>query len=425
MHKLLNFCILLVFIFQGCVSTTLLQPIKKVLQLNKKIFKQEDTMIMFALRTEQIGDFKSAIKIFDELYAKTYRKEYLYRSLQNNLYLKEYKKVISRIEMLNIEEDYVLKRLKIISLIELYRLGEAQILALQLVEKSKEENDYILVSDIYIAQEKFDIAVKYLESAYLQNYQEYILDRMSIILFVNLQRKKDAIAQLETHTRIHGCSVLICKRLLSFYGNEDDIKGLLSTYLRYFRIYPDAKVAKKIVQLYEYQQEYIKLMLFLQESHSDDEILLRLYISSKNYEKTFPLARKLYEKTGKARFLAESVIYEYEGQKNKKSKEFLKNISIKFEELLAEDTNHLYLNYYGYILIEHNVDIKKGMEYVKKALKLEPNSAYYLDSLAWGYYKLGKCEESLLIIEKVVTLEGGDNQEVLNHHQEIKKCKGK
>ncbi len=425
MYRLLSFCILLLFVFQGCTSTIKVEPIKKVQTSSKKIFEQEDTMIVFALRAEQIGDFKSAAKIFNELYEKSQRKDYLYRSLQNNLYLKQNEEVVSRIEALNMQEDYVLARLKIVSLIEMRRFNQAQLLALELLKKSKEVKDYVLVSEIYTIQEKFDTALKYLESAYLKDYHEYILDRMSIILFVNLQRKKEAIAQLETHTRVHGCSVLICKRLIAFYGNEDDIDGLLSIYLRYYKINSNPKIAKKIVQLYEYQQEYVKLMLFLQKNHNDDETLLRLYISSKNYEKTFPLARKLYEKTGKLKFLAESVIYEYEGQKNKNSKEFLRNISFKFEELLAQDTNHLYLNYYGYILIEHNVDIKKGMGYVKKALKLEPNSSYYLDSLAWGYYKLGKCEESFRIIQRVVTLEGGDNPEVLEHYEAIKKCKGK
>jgi Tfp pilus assembly protein PilF len=76
----------------------------------------------------------------------------------------------------------------------------------------------------------------------------------------------------------------------------------------------------------------------------------------------------------------------------------------------------------GYILIDHDVNIQEGMQYVQKALEKEPDSSYYLDSLAWGHYKLGECQEASEIMKKVVNLEGGDNAEVLLHIKAIEKC---
>ena len=427
MYKKLLFIFALGFFFHGCVATTLTSPEKSVENLNKKVFEEEDTLIMFALRTEELRDFKSASEIFDTLYVKSNKKEYLYRSLQNYLYLKENDTVINRVDYVSQGklDDFILVRLKIVALIQAEKYDEAELLALQLVEHSKVVDDYILVSDIYTAKQEFDIAVKYLESAYVQDYSEKILDRMSIILYVNLRRKKDAIAQLETHTRIHGCSIVICKRLIGIYSNEDNIEGLLSAYLRYFKLDANAEVAKQIVQLYGYKKEYNQLILFLQSSGSDDKTLLQLYLNSKNYAKAYPLARKLYKETGEVKYLGESVIYEYENEENKNNKEFLSKISKKFEELIEQDSNSLYLNYYGYILIDHEFDVKKGMKYVKRALEIEPNSSYYLDSLAWGHYKMQECKESLEVIQKVLKLEGGNDPEVLKHHEMIKKCKGK
>ena len=427
MYKKLLFIFALGFFFHGCVATTLTSPEKSVENLNKKVFEEEDTLIMFALRTEELRDFKSASEIFDTLYVKSNKKEYLYRSLQNYLYLKENDTVINRVDYVSQGklDDFILVRLKIVALIQAEKYDEAELLALQLVEHSKVVDDYILVSDIYTAKQEFDIAVKYLESAYVQDYSEKILDRMSIILYVNLRRKKDAIAQLETHTRIHGCSIVICKRLIGIYSNEDNIEGLLSAYLRYYKLDANAEVAKQIVQLYGYKKEYNQLILFLQSSGSDDKTLLQLYLNSKNYAKAYPLARKLYKETGEVKYLGESVIYEYENEENKNNKEFLSKISKKFEELIEQDSNSLYLNYYGYILIDHEFDVKKGMKYVKRALEIEPNSSYYLDSLAWGHYKMQECKESLEVIQKVLKLEGGNDPEVLKHHEMIKKCKGK
>ena len=133
-------------------------------------------------------------------------------------------------------------------------------------------------------------------------------------------------------------------------------------------------------------------------------------------------AQKLYEESGDVSYLGESIIYEYEIQKDKKDKKFLKRISERFNELLAQDNSAMYLNYYGYILIDHDIDVKKGMSYIRQALKVEPNSSFFLDSLAWGYYKLGECKESLSIIQKVITLEGGDDPEVLKHYKMINEC---
>jgi len=423
MYKILISFLFSLIVFSGCTPSSDVQPQNS--QINKKIFEQEDALIMFALRAEELRDYKSASEIFDNLYEKSNRIEYLYRSLQNSLILSENEKVITKIDMItqNRPDDYALTRLKIIALIQSYKLKEAQLLAINLVKKSKEVDDYILVSDIYVKQQEFDIAVKYLESAYHRDYNEKILDKMSIVLYVNLNRKKDAIAHLETHTRVHGCSIEICKRLIAFYSNENNYDGLLSAYLRYYKIDSNSDIAKKIIQLYGYKREYVKLIGFLKKSNSDNKTLLQLYISSKNYSKAYPLAQKLYDETGNIEYLGQSAIYEYESQKSKNDKEFLKKVSVKFENVLEQDNNTLYLNYYGYILIDHNLDIKKGMSYIKEALKKEPNSSFYLDSLAWGHYKLGECKKALSIIKKAMTFKGGDDPEVIKHYKIIKKCK--
>ncbi len=49
---------------------------------------------------------------------------------------------------------------------------------------------------------------------------------------------------------------------------------------------------------------------------------------------------------------------------------------------------------------------------------LNPESEEYIDSLAWGYYKLGKCKEAWEII-KYIKL---NDQEINMHKEKIKKC---
>ncbi len=409
--------------FSACSLTTL-TPSDSQVQANKKAFEEEDTYIMFALRAEQIGDYRLASEIFNTLYEESNKKEYMYRSLQNDLSAKDFRKVIVKTDAViaDGESDFLIQRIKIVALIGLYKYDEAEVLAVDLVKNSQEINDYLLVTDIYVQLKNYETAVKYLEGAYVKDYNEKILDKMTIILYINLHRTKEAIAQLETHIRVHGCSQLICSRLIGFYSNENDIEGILYTYLKLYEINKSHEVSQKIIQIYAYKKDYISMMSFLESSKSDDKALLQLYVDTRKYTKASLLSENLYKESGDYNYLAQSAIYKYESSEDKNNKEMLDSVISTLKDVLGVEPTTLYFNYLGYIMIEHEVDVKVGMFYVQKALKLEPNSAFYLDSLAWGYYKLGDCKEAKRIIDRVVTLEGGDDEEVISHVKSIDEC---
>lgn len=88
---------------------------------------------------------------------------------------------------------------------------------------------------------------------------------------------------------------------------------------------------------------------------------------------------------------------------------------IWLEQLLArEPENHIALNNLGYMLIDHNLDIERGVALVDKALSYAPDEPSYLDSKAWGLHKTGKHEEALEILEKLAA-EGMDARELWEH----------
>jgi len=396
----------------------------KTVKPNEKAFAAEDTYIVFALRAEQVGDYKSAAKLFHQLYEKSSKKEYLYRYLQDEIVLKEYADVVKTVDDLTDGslKDVKLVRLKIIALMESNRLKEAKKVSTDLARYTKKPKDYLLVSDVYTKSKDYDFALKYLEGAYMKEYNEKILDKMAIILYVNLHRKKEAIAELESHARIHGCSDLICTRLASFYSHDNNIDGLLSVYKRLYAKNKNEDVAEKIIQIYSYKREYVKLIDFLEANRIDDELLLQLYVSGKNYANASKLAFKLYKDNSDVAYLGQSAIYKYESYKGKVPKKALYNVIANLENVVKKDKDTLYMNYLGYILIDHDVNVKKGMHYIREVLKKQPNSAYYLDSLAWGYYKLGHCKKAKKIMLKVMKLEGGDVAEVRAHLKKINRC---
>jgi len=391
---------------------------------NERVFEGEDVYILFALQAEQIQDYKSAATLFAKLYKKAHKKEYLYRSLKDALAAKEYDSVIQKVDALTDGslEDAKLVRYKVMALVAQGELNTAKKLAMKLADKSQDAEDYLLASDVLIKKKEYNLALKYLNSAYVQNYNEKILDKMAIILYVNLDRKKDAIAYLETHSRINGCSKLICNRLAGFYSHDNNLDGLLSVYKRLYSMDKDENIAQKIIQIYAYKRDYVQLMNFLEESGANDDILLQLYITEKNYDKAYKLAQKLYDKSGDVKYLGQSAISEYESNLKNISAATLQNVVQKLEKVVAQTHDPMYENYLGYILIDHEVDVKKGMRYIKNVLKDNPESAYYLDSLAWGYYKLGECKRAKKLFDKIVTMKGGDNEEVVKHVNAVKSC---
>ena len=397
---------------------------QKSIKPNEKAFEAEDTYIVFALRAEQLGDYKSAAKLFLKLYNKSLKKEYLYRYLQDKLVVKAYDDVIKTVDDVTDGslKDPKLVRFKIIALLESNKLQEAKQLSIALARFTKRAEDYLLVSDVYTKSKDYNQALKYLEGAYMKEYNEKILDKMAIILYVNLHRKKDAIAELESHARIHGCSALICNRLASFYSHDNNIDGLLSVYKRLYEKSKSEEIAQKIIQIYSYKREYVKLIDFLEENHIDKKLLLQLYASGKDYAKASKLADQLYKENSDVAYLGQSAIYDYESYQPNVPKKVLDDVIAKLEKVIKKKKDTLYMNYLGYILIDHNIDVKKGMHYIREALKKEPNSAYYLDSLAWGYYRLSQCSQAKKIMRRVVKLEGGDDVEVREHLHKINQC---
>jgi tetratricopeptide (TPR) repeat protein len=81
-------------------------------------------------------------------------------------------------------------------------------------------------------------------------------------------------------------------------------------------------------------------------------------------------------------------------------------------------------NYLGYMLIDFDIDVGRGIRYVKKALQFEPKNPAFLDSLGWGYFKQEKFEEALGLLQaaaKVLT----DDPTIFEHLGDVYAALGK
>ena len=72
------------------------------------------------------------------------------------------------------------------------------------------------------------------------------------------------------------------------------------------------------------------------------------------------------------------------------------------------------LNYLGYSWIDRNRNLEEGLEMIRKAVSLRPNSGYIVDSLGWAHYRLGNYDRAVRYLEDAVALTPQDP--VLNEH---------
>jgi tetratricopeptide (TPR) repeat protein len=94
-------------------------------------------------------------------------------------------------------------------------------------------------------------------------------------------------------------------------------------------------------------------------------------------------------------------IYERQKFYDRAEEEFKKALAVNPKDAAV-------LNYYGYMLGDLGIRLPEAQSLVQRALKEEPNSGAYLDSLGWIYYRENKLVEAEATLRKAVQFEGHD-----------------
>lgn len=90
-----------------------------------------------------------------------------------------------------------------------------------------------------------------------------------------------------------------------------------------------------------------------------------------------------------------------------------------YERALKLDPNSaLLLNNYAYNLAERGMNLDKALDMARTAVDKEPNSASYLDTYGWVFYKLKRYDEALKYISKAVSI-SGSSAVILEHLGDI------
>ena len=367
---------------------------------------------------------KAALELYKQIYKKTDSEVYLKEAIKIAFFIKDEKNLS---ELLGIGEkrladDSDFLRIKIANLISKGKFEESSGAAKKLLGVEKTAKNYSVLASILYGLGEYEDSLKNFEKAYEIEKSEENLIRIVDILVNRLNEKSKAISFLETHRRIYGCGNLACAALADIYRIEKRYDDVIKIDEAQYLDTNDTAHLDDIISIHYHFKDYDKIIEILKKYPYNKELLIDAYGKKGDYNLAMKTARDEFKNSGNYDFLAIEAIYEYESMEKNINKNTLNSVVEKFENIAPQLKNPIYLNYYGYILIDHDLDIKKGMEFVEKALEIEPNSAYYIDSLAWGYFKLGNCKKAKSEMDKITDKEFFKSDEGKEHIDAINGC---
>ncbi|WP_457560871.1 tetratricopeptide repeat protein [Caminibacter sp.] len=402
--KLLGFIVLIFLI--GC-------SVKKP-QIGKKVIPNEDDYIITALVYDSNNEYNKSIPIYRFLYEKTKKNIYLEQIVEDLFFEKKYDEVIK------ISEEYYKKHKKIEPQIFKYEIfallekGELQKAKELLKNRFNKKNEffYSMMSFILIKEKKYNEAVYYLKSLYAMNPSKKNLLSLVDVL-IKLKKYNEALAYLRTYLNLYGCNYDVCMRLVYIYKSLYDYDNLANIYEKLGSF--DKKFYIMAFNIYLQNDEDKKAFKLIKKYHLSKEYLIYLYEKEEKYRKAAEISLEMYKKTGNDEFLLKYCEFLYEDHPTRKE---LIDMTKKLEYLANKYKNDYLYNFLGYVLIDNNINVKRGIKYVIKALQIKPDDYGYMDSLAWGYYKLGKCKDAWEIIKNINT-----RSYTINEHKKIiKRC---
>ena len=159
-----------------------------------------------------------------------------------------------------------------------------------------------------------------------------------------------------------------------------------------------------IAKNYTSSQQYIQRVLKNDSVNSHAWVLLStIYLMQEKYQelldKTQPAT--LLEQVPARLLMNRAIAFEHFKR--------YKDIERALKSLIQNKPNHAdALNFLAYTYAEQGIKLNEAKGYMQRALAQKPNDGYYLDSLAWVYYKNGEYDKAINTQQKALQIISDD-----------------
>lgn len=425
------FLIIAVFALNGCViGEQSAYETRWVVPEGNRAF---DTKVMQALNYEKTGESKQARDAFLQIY-KDYQSE---QALENAFMLTLFNNLDKGDELNELAKSHLDKNAALARFSAVYHLQNGELQAAQsvlerLVKWDKDFRNYELLGDVAAGKRNFKQALAHYKQSKAHLSEDTKPNEVITLKIAEsellLGQSKNAQKELESFVDELDCTARVCLLLAKIYNDKGENAKLEATYLRLYELTRDESFVRVLLERMMFEEKYEKALEIALKYEFDDDLTLFLYQRLDKFREAYELALKRYEQSKDKKYLLIAAVMEFEEATNKKkiNQSLLSSVSKKFEQGLDEHSGALYLNYYGYLLIDYDLDVPKGIDLVKQALKREPHNLFYLDSLSWGYYKQGQCGKAWnVMLQTMHDKEFSNSQESKEHIKAIQQCLSK
>ena len=381
---------------------------KKALKLMSKIkdsFKRTpDTIKELAIMYMKSSKYKKAYAVLERYINSTGKKDASAHFLLANvcLKLKDKQCVLKESETayrLNKNSRYA------IFLATVYEQFDMLDKAIDIYKKLPESAvvDYVIANDYYLLGDLKNAKLFYFKAFKLSKRVDY-LEKLA---FVDLK--------LEDYDDV----VNLCKKHKEFVDVSDRLKLFCAVgFSRQSKYKTALKLLNKINPKVPFYNDVIFNEIYCYSKMKDFKKVRDLLKKYGDVEMYFSVANQLYIEDGK---IKDGIELLYDALKKAKDLKDKSNLYLyiadvyynklkdrdktieTLKELLKVNPNFAEgLNYLGYLYIDENIHVKEGIRLVKKALKIDKDNPYYLDSLGWGYYRLGDYKKAEFYLNKAL-----------------------
>jgi thioredoxin-like negative regulator of GroEL len=366
--------------------------------------------------------------VWKKLFVLTNNDEYLIEYFNAAIAYKDLKKVIDELKVIlskkHSKELYEL-------LANLYIKDGNNSSAIDMLENVKklDTDSLYQLAYLYSLSDKDDKALEIYTKIYnKERTWESLKGKLSILA---KNKKQDEIKEvlwqaINKNRNFPTEAYMVLAGLLDY---KKDTKKAITVFKKLYEKTKDKEYLKQLISLYLYVNDYKNLVPLLKKSSYDNKLLFEIYVASKDMVDAYKLIDTLYKEKKDPKYIAEKAILTYEiaSKYEAVDSRVIKRASELFEKAFGLGVKEdMYYNYYGYILIDSGYNVQKGVELVKVSLIKDKNNIFFLDSLAWGYYKLKEYKKAKEVVKKIKSISKDIiEDEILEHMQIIQKSKEK
>ena len=239
----------------------------------------------------------------------------------------------------------------------------------------------------YLGFEDIDLSLSILNIANYSYPNLHEVDFLSASLLHSLELFDEAMLSYKTIPNNHYLSSLALIQLANLLSLNNQKDVAIKTLLDYLETKTSFKVKMTLGDHYRYQSDWVKAQAIYSQIIENEK-----YALDPNMWNTF------YRR---------GIAYERNKQMDLAEKDFV-------EALKLNNNQPDVLNYLGYSWIDSDKNMLKAKNMIELALEQKPDDAYFIDSLAWYYFKVSDFDQANSLLNYASQLAPSDP--VINEH---------